>query len=158
MIERSPATGYRSRFRPSGMPSYGAALPQADELTQTGSTVEAERNSTNWRLQEARNAVARSLLSSSQPAPTPQTAACFAAWIMECPSQLARPDVSVGDDGTLVVEWNIGQRHFHVSFIDDESEGYYFDDSGRKESIEDLGAHPNQVNAIFSRMIIGRRY
>lgn len=140
-------TTYAAR---SAQPRHLRAAELTGDFVASGSVVEIERTRSDWRFTLPLQIIKRM---NEYPAPSFKGAYNFVSWLRQCPPVLPAPSVAVGDDGSIVAEWDVGSRHFHVSFFEDESEGYYFEDSGREESTDDLSAEPGAAMRAFNRIL-----
>jgi hypothetical protein len=82
-----------------------------------------------------------------------ETARSFVEWILQLPSILPVPVFDSGDDGSLGLEWDVDDCHFHVSFYGRESEGHFYTDSGVDDEYDDLLKHGSAVRRSLTRLM-----
>jgi hypothetical protein len=53
------------------------------------------------------------------------TATAAIRWLMALPSWVPRPEMGVGDDGTISIEWDHNAKTLHVMFSFESVEAYF---------------------------------
>jgi hypothetical protein len=76
-------------------------------------------------------------------------------WVVDLPASMPRPQIGLGEDGSVSVEWDRAGNALHVRFEASAAEVYFASDAG-DEFETDLGAGQDKIAAALRTIALAR--